>query len=151
MLRRKGENLSPASFSNSAQHGFALLEVLIAILIFTVGILGLIGVQASSIKATVESKNRSDATLIANQVVGDIWTQVGNGTPITNFNGTYSSDLNAGTLWAKNVVAALPNGKIQVDASGPPELKITVSWRDPGTAVGQADHSYEFTTQINVQ
>lgn len=128
------------------EKGFALLEVLIAILIFTIGVLGLIGVQASSIKATVESKNRSEATLIANQVIGDIWTQMGSGTALTSFNGTYSSASNSGTLWAKTVLAALPNGSIQVTAN-PPEVQIIVAWQAPG----ELAHSYEFTTQVNMQ
>lgn len=128
--------------------GFALLEVLIAILIFTVGVLGLIGVQASSIQASVESKNRAEATLIANQVIGDIWTRMGAGVDLSSFTGTYSSASHADDIWAKTVVAALPQGVLTVDANAPPEVQIRIAWQAPGDQFG---HSYAFTTQVNLQ
>ena len=105
--------------------GFALIEVLIAILVFSIGIMGLIGIQASSIRAQVDSKSRAQATLLANQVVGDIWTQVGtSGANLASFSNTYSAGSNAGAAWSKAVVASgLQQGVLTVDTtSHPPQL-----------------------------
>ena len=41
--------------------GFALIEVLVAVLLFAIGILGMVGLQASMTQAQTESKVRADA------------------------------------------------------------------------------------------
>jgi type IV pilus assembly protein PilV len=56
-----------------AQRGSMLLEGLIAILIFSMGILALVGLQAVSIKNTADAKYRSDAAFLANQILGQMW------------------------------------------------------------------------------
>jgi type IV pilus assembly protein PilV len=55
-----------------------LLEALIGILIFSIGILGLMGLQAVSIKNTTEARYRSEAGYLANQIVGRMWTDKSN-------------------------------------------------------------------------
>lgn len=56
------------------QNGVMLLEALLGILIFSIGILGLMGLQAVSISNTIEARYRSEAGFLANQIVGRIWT-----------------------------------------------------------------------------
>jgi type IV pilus assembly protein PilV len=58
--------------------GVMLLEALIGILIFSIGILGLIGLQAASIKNTTEARYRSEAGYLANQIVGRMWVDRAN-------------------------------------------------------------------------
>jgi type IV pilus assembly protein PilV len=53
--------------------GFMLLEVLIGILLFTIGALGISGLQAASIKAAAGSEYRSIAALQANDIIGRMW------------------------------------------------------------------------------
>jgi type IV pilus assembly protein PilV len=53
--------------------GSVLLEALVAILIFSFGVLGLIGILASSIRATNDARYRAEAANLANAVVGDMW------------------------------------------------------------------------------
>ena len=48
--------------------GFTLLEVLITVVIFSVGLLGLAGLQATGIKLNHSSLLRTQATLLANDV-----------------------------------------------------------------------------------
>ncbi len=45
--------------------GFTLLEVLIALVVFTVGLLGLLGLQMTSLKLSHDSLLRTNATLLA--------------------------------------------------------------------------------------
>ena len=54
------------------QQGVVLLEALIAILIFSLGILGLVGLQASMVKGTSEAKNRAEASYVAQREIGRI-------------------------------------------------------------------------------
>lgn len=55
------------------QNGVMLLEALLGILIFSIGILGLMGLQAVSISNTIEARYRSEAGFLANQIVGRMW------------------------------------------------------------------------------
>jgi type IV pilus assembly protein PilV len=55
------------------QTGSMLIEVLIAILIFSVGILGIVGLQASAVNASSDAKYRSEAALLANELIGKMW------------------------------------------------------------------------------
>ena len=57
-----------------AQKGSALLEALIAIVVFSLGLLALAGAQANAIRAQGEAKARADAAFVANQVIGDLWS-----------------------------------------------------------------------------
>ncbi|MEE8253990.1 MAG: hypothetical protein V3S58_00090, partial [Nitrosomonadaceae bacterium] len=52
------------------QRGAMLLEALIAILIFSMGILALMGMQVTAINTVSESKYRSDAGFLANRIIG---------------------------------------------------------------------------------
>ena len=60
------------------QHGSALLEALIAILIFSMGIIALIGLQGVSIKNSIDAKYRADAAYLANQIIGQMWVDRSN-------------------------------------------------------------------------
>jgi type IV pilus assembly protein PilV len=57
----------------AGQSGVMLLEALIAILIFSLGILAVIGIQATSIKMAADAQLRTRATLLSNRVVGRMW------------------------------------------------------------------------------
>ena len=56
------------------QAGVMLLEALLAILIFSIGILAIVGMQATAIQDLGEAKYRSDAAFLANQLVADMWS-----------------------------------------------------------------------------
>lgn len=58
-----------------AQSGVALLEALISVLIFSIGCLALIGLQAMSLKANADAKYRSDAAYLANQLISQMWVE----------------------------------------------------------------------------
>lgn len=54
------------------QGGAALLEVLIAILIFAFGILGLVGLQANSISFLSDARDRVDASALASELASTL-------------------------------------------------------------------------------
>ena len=101
---------------NPAERGSVLLEGLIAILVFSFGILGVIGLQAASIKATTQAKERIDASLVANQRIASMWTDFGN---------------LAAYVETDTVITDLPNGKRTTAVSGD-QVTITLSWQLPG-------------------
>jgi type IV pilus assembly protein PilV len=59
--------------AKGTQQGSVLLEALIAFLIFSMGILGVIGLQATSITNTMEARYRTDAAFLANQIIAQMW------------------------------------------------------------------------------
>ena len=58
----------------AGQAGRALLEALIAILIFSFGVLGLVGILAGSIRATNDARYRAEAANLAQALIGDMWS-----------------------------------------------------------------------------
>lgn len=104
------------AIKNSTERGSVLLEGLIAILVFSFGILGIIGLQAASIKATTQAKERIDASLVANQRIAAMWLDR------TNLAAYAETDTD---------VTDLPNGKRSTAVSGD-QVTITISWQLPG-------------------
>lgn len=65
--------LTPTSASPHRQSGIMLLEALIGILIFSLGILGMVSLQAASLAASADAKYRSEAAGYADQLIAQIW------------------------------------------------------------------------------
>ena len=55
------------------QTGAFLLEALISILIFSLGILGVVGLQAQAIRFTNDSEYRAEAVYLANSLISQMW------------------------------------------------------------------------------
>ena len=60
------------------ERGVMLIEALIAILIFSIGILAVVGMQSVAIKNVTESKHRSEAAFLVNELTSQMWTDAGN-------------------------------------------------------------------------
>ena len=56
-----------------SQRGAFLLEALVALLIMAFGILGIVGLQAQSMRVTNDSEYRAEAVYLANSLVGKMW------------------------------------------------------------------------------
>ena len=122
---------APAFSPGSAQRGVVLLEALIAILIFSVGVLAIVGLQVTMITNTAESKARADASYIAQQRLGQMWSDP------TNL-GKY---LEAKT----DISALLPSGTRTVTQPVPGQVTVTVTWQQPGD---NAQHNFTTTAYI---
>ncbi len=58
------------------QSGVMLLEALIGILIFSIGILALVAMQAAAVSSVADAQYRVEAVNLSNQVLSQIWTTV---------------------------------------------------------------------------
>lgn len=129
---------------HKAQQGIVLLEALIAILIFSIGILGLVGLQAVMIKNSTDSRFRSDASVIAQQRIGLIWSDPANVTFL---------EVNT------DISAVLPGGKrttTQISAVQNPstlvwsrEFLVTVNWTPPSDNAVAETHSYTMLARVD--
>jgi type IV pilus assembly protein PilV len=52
-----------------AQSGYVLLEALVALLIFSLGLLGMVGFQAASTKIATDSRFRTEAAMLADELL----------------------------------------------------------------------------------
>lgn len=116
--------------SRTSQQGVVLLESLIAILIFSLGVLGIVGLQSSMIKSTSDAKYRSEASYIAQQAIGQMWADPD----------TPPGDLGE----AVDISALLPNGTRTIVALAGGRYVVTVRWQIPGEA------AHNFTTIASV-
>jgi type IV pilus assembly protein PilV len=66
--------MSTFQSASHRQSGAFLLEALVAILIVSFGILGIVGLQAQSLKVTNDSQYRAEAVLLANGLLSQMWS-----------------------------------------------------------------------------
>jgi type IV pilus assembly protein PilV len=118
-----------------------MIEVLVAVLLFSLGVLGLMGLQAQAIKYSVESEDRNRAALLANEIASAMW--------LTN---TVTLDPNAGTpSWNTRARKILPNAEVTIDAE--PTLvrsaNVTITWAPPQRSANEAATS-RLTTRVTL-
>lgn len=65
-------NLSNNSGLQQKQHGVGLIEVLVALMIFSMGMLGIASLQVVSKRSSFESQQRQQAVMIANDIISRI-------------------------------------------------------------------------------
>lgn len=97
---------------------------MIAILIFSMGVLAIVGLQAAMIKNTADSKYRADASYVAQQRIGQLWSDPDN---LPADGSTINPDISG----------LLPNGTLSITRAGT-QFTVTVTWRQPG----EATHNY---------
>lgn len=142
-----------------AQRGVMLLEALISVVIFSIGVLAVVALQAVAIRETTQAKMRSDASFLADKVMGDmatldVTTGSGAGSNIlTNFAGQYTATAvpgGAGAIsaaWQQYLTQTLPDGRMTVTVNmvpdpvpdptpgAParmiPEVTVQIQWRLP--------------------
>jgi len=112
-MKRPIHHASPAS-----QQGSVLLEAMIAILIFSMGVLAVVGLQAAMIKSTSDAKYRAEASFIAQQRLGTMWANPNN-------LADYAENLT-------DISTLLPNGTRTVEIPVAGQIRVTVSWQQPG-------------------
>ncbi|WP_418118470.1 type IV pilus modification protein PilV [Variovorax sp. 350MFTsu5.1] len=126
----------------TSHSGVALIEVLVSILLFSLGILGLIGLQARAISLSVDAEDRNRAALIANEIATTMWTQR-----------TVAIDPAAGSpSWndrASNLQAGgLPGGTVTITAvaAATNTADILITWRPSQRSASEQDS--RLTTRV---
>lgn len=121
--------------------GVALLEGLFAILIFSMGVLAMLGMHVNAINSVSEAKFRSDAAFLADQLIGELW--IANPANLGNY--AYSgsgSPNNAVKPWVDQVKATLPG------ASGFPPIVTVVTSTLFTNLAGNPVNQYTVTVTI---
>jgi type IV pilus assembly protein PilV len=126
------------SRTRQSQSGVMLIEALVAILLFSVGVVAVMGMQAVSIEQVSQAKYRADASYLANQIAGRMWVDQAN-------LATYTTPGTAGrTTWDATVASTLPQGTGTIAIAGT-MVTITVNWKTP-----QDTSTHKFVSVINI-
>ncbi len=133
-----------------------LLEALIGILIFSVGILSMIGLQAASISNSANATYRSEASYLANQIIGQMWTDQANLASYSLNPTAASCPAGANTSSNANVnswlndVRRLPQPASSIQQSiaigKGYVVTVTLCWQAPNETV---KHNFVASAQIN--
>jgi type IV pilus assembly protein PilV len=146
--------------NRSSRHsGFSIVEVLVAILVFSTGIVGLMAAQASAVRGSTDAKYRADAAFLASQILGRMWANRGDlqANP-ANFahrpagaacapSGASAVDPDV-VAWLAEVDATLPQASAatqQIVVGANQAVTITICWQAPGDT---APHKHVVTAQL---
>jgi len=132
------------------QRGMTLIEILVAIVVLSIGLLGLAGLQLKGLQVNQGSTYRWQAAMLAEDIADRMRADKVNAAAgsYTVINGVPSNSPTGGTLAAINEwlarVSMLPGGSAAITAPGGPagnQLTITVTWLDTRGKAGAADTS----------
>ena len=103
-----------------AVRGFTLIEVLVALLVLSVGLLGLAGLQLHALQYAHSSYQRTLVNIQALDMAERMWTHLAE--PL--------AELEA---WRKSNETSLPEwkGEVTTAPDQPGDYSIEISWRDP--------------------
>lgn len=119
--------------------GFMLIEVLVSILIFSVGVLALVGLQAKMTTAQTSSKLRTDAAYMANELIGVMWSDIKN---VSTYNNCASD---ACKDWNAKLVQSLPGATSTIAVNASSLVTITITWKQG------SDDTHTYTTSTYVR
>ena len=130
-----------------AQAGFTLIEVLVALVVVSVGMLGIAGLYVHGLQAGRTAMFSHQAVTLAGDVADRIRANPRAGAVYSGpgaDNQCVAADVDCDEtemaahdifVWTQQAQNSLPNGSVQVqfnDATMPPEYTISVGWTEPG-------------------
>lgn len=151
---------TPVRRRRSAQAGVMLLEALIAILVFALGVLALVGLQTLSIKQSGDAKYRADAVLLANELIGQMWVT---NRSFATLSAQFATGGPAYQAWVDRITA---NNTLPGVAANPPEVlveqvvlpvpavppsnrvTVTLQWKAPNEPAGDPVRSVTVVTEM---
>jgi type IV pilus assembly protein PilV len=143
-------------FIKKRQNGSSLIEVLVTMIIISLGLLGQAGLVALSSKANNAAFMRSQATLLADDILERL--RLNRALAVAgSFNINYAGTIPSGTAiqnvelrdWKSNLSQALSSGDGQVSVNGAGNVTINIRWCEVAKNVDCATASNQtvFSTQ----
>ncbi len=131
----------PARFLNK---GAALIEALVAMLIVSIGVLGMVGLQAGMTRAQSAAKHRADAAYLTSEIVGAMWIDRSNLASYATTPGTACSYQRCSD-WVRKVASGLPHGEVELSVTpSTGAVSLTTTW----SMVNEGTHTYAISTTV---
>ncbi|WP_018879654.1 type IV pilus modification protein PilV [Thioalkalivibrio sp. ALE9] len=155
----------PPKHSKRRAIGVTLIEVLVALLVLSIGLIGVAALQANALQANHGSQLRSQATNLAyditdrmranrqdalnNAYVGeyDAVTCPNDAADLPSLTGSLAErDI---TEWRVALACGLPSGRAQISRSGD-EFVIRIRWDNDRLAEDESEEVEEFVTRTEI-
>lgn len=128
--------------------------MLVAILLFSFGILGMVILQGTAVQQAADAQYRAEAAQLADELVGRMWAGDRSAAVLQAQYGTCPSTGCAGyRAWSQKVRERLPGvtdgataPAVDIDADG--RVNITVFWRPSSHSPSAEVRRYDTTAQI---
>lgn len=136
-----------SKFNTRAERGFSLIEVLIALIIMSVGMLGIASLYVQSMQAGRTSLFRHNAVTLAGDVADRMRANPTGANAYTGAgadNNCIDMGINCSNVqmaaqdilgWSQQAVDTLPNGAVAITFDNtviPPVYTIAINWDEPG-------------------
>jgi type IV pilus assembly protein PilV len=149
-----------ATSNSIRQYGFTLIEVLVAALVLSIGLLGLAGLQAVSLKMNHGAYLRSQATNLAYEIADAMRANRGSSAAYAGTYATVSCVLDHSRTasgntktddiadWRNRLACLLPSGSGTIAVlTGTQRATITVTW-DESRYGATEPQSFTFSTEL---
>lgn len=115
--------------TTGVQRGSVLIEAMVAVTIFSMGVLALVGLQSAMIKNSSDNRYRAQAQLIAQTHIANLMASGGDAA-------NYIALVDSGKIRTQ-----LPNGTLTFSALTNSMVTVTVGWQVPGGSRHQVNAS----------
>ena len=123
--------------------GIALIEALVGILIFSFGVLGLVGLQASMTKAQTGARFRADASNLSDELLGVMWSD--SAANLTSYATSACDNYGRCKEWKAKLQKELPSATATVAVTAATgQVDITIAWTQPG----EGQHQFQTSAMV---
>ncbi|WP_281645616.1 type IV pilus modification protein PilV [Parendozoicomonas sp. Alg238-R29] len=109
------------------KNGFTLIEVLVALVVLSIGILGMLGMQAYSLQSNLSAEHRTQASIITMDLVERMRSDAANA---ADFCDTTHANY---VQWLGTLRGGVPTANAVLDCTVNP-MTITVTWTESDSA-----------------
>jgi type IV pilus assembly protein PilV len=136
--------------ARSPQFGAMLLEVLVSVLLFALGIVALVGLQAKALGTTGDIRDRTEAVNLVNEYVANMWAE-GGGNATTNPTGTHASMQTAWQTGSTNCNSFIATRVVPLLGAGSTMTVAFTNRGTPGATAGLGNASMMADVQVTIQ
>ncbi len=138
----------PAITHSHGQRGTSLIEGLLALVVFSIGLMGLLMLLSATLIESGQARYRSEASFLASDLVARLWSGDRSLTSLqSRFGSTEGDDYQA---WLRRVQASLPGTSAAanqpvIEIDNERNVIITLVWQTPGEA---SSHRLMVSTRV---